>query len=75
MVYARPRILVSSCLGFEDCDIRGQKHKSLLVDELKGFAELIPVCPEMAMGLGSPRQSIRIVLKNDEPRLIQPTTG
>ena len=37
--------------------------------------EFIAVCPELEIGLGVPRNPIRIVRKGEGLRLIQPATG
>ena len=39
--------------------------------------EFLPVCPEVEIGLGVPRDPIRLVRvrKDDEPSLIQPSSG
>jgi uncharacterized protein YbgA (DUF1722 family)/uncharacterized protein YbbK (DUF523 family) len=46
-----------------------------VVQRLKPFVEFRPVCPEMEIGLGIPRESLRIVLDNNQFRLIQSATG
>ena len=48
---------------------------SHIVDQLKEFVNFIPVCPEKEMGLGVPRDPIRIVGGKDGERLVQPATG
>lgn len=51
----------------------------MISDEFAGklcaLAECIPVCPEMEIGLGVPRDPIRIVSEDSGPRLVQPSTG
>ena len=44
------------------------------VERLKAHAEFLPVCPEVEIGLGVPRDPIRVILKNNERRLVQPAT-
>jgi uncharacterized protein YbgA (DUF1722 family)/uncharacterized protein YbbK (DUF523 family) len=46
-----------------------------LVRSLKPLVEFIPVCPEVGVGLGVPREPIRIVKEDDGLKLIQPATG
>jgi uncharacterized protein YbgA (DUF1722 family)/uncharacterized protein YbbK (DUF523 family) len=48
---------------------------SEFVRRLKEHADFITVCPEADIGLGVPRDPIRIVLKNGDKRLVQPSTG
>ena len=70
-----PRILVSKCLGFAHCRYNGLIIASEFVDKLKPFVEFIPVCPEMEIGLGAPRNPVRMVVINQQMCLVQPSTG
>nr|WP_321498101.1 DUF523 and DUF1722 domain-containing protein [uncultured Methanolobus sp.] len=73
--FPRPVLLVSRCLEFDKVRYNGQKVSSPIVHDLKQFADMKIVCPEVEVGLGVPRESLRIVKKNDEYRLVQPGTG
>jgi uncharacterized protein YbbK (DUF523 family) len=42
---------------------------------LKARVDFLPVCPEMEIGLGCPRDAIRVVSAGGGLRLVQPTTG
>ena len=42
---------------------------------MKDYVDLVPVCPEVEIGLGVPRDPLRIVRQNDSLHLIQPATG
>ncbi len=56
------RIGVSSCLLGEQVRFDGgHKRSDFLTDTLGRFVEFVPVCPEMEIGLGVPRESIRLV--------------
>jgi uncharacterized protein YbgA (DUF1722 family)/uncharacterized protein YbbK (DUF523 family) len=58
---ARPRIGVSSCLLGEQVRFNGGHSRCrFLTDELGAHADWVPCCPEMAMGLGSPRETLRL---------------
>jgi uncharacterized protein YbgA (DUF1722 family)/uncharacterized protein YbbK (DUF523 family) len=46
-----------------------------VVKQLKDYVDFKPVCPEVEIGLGIPRESLRLVKTGDSVRLIQPTTG
>ncbi len=70
----KPRIVVSKCIEFDSCRWNGLKISSGAVKLLKPFVEFIPVCPEMELGLGVPREPIRIVRREGERRLIQSET-
>jgi uncharacterized protein YbbK (DUF523 family) len=52
---ARPALLVSACLLGVPCDHRGASRTDPLVAALQGGHRLIPVCPEVAGGLPTPR--------------------
>lgn len=71
----KPIVLSSSCLEFEKVRYDGNFIPSRIVKDLMHFVEFIRVCPEYAIGLGVPREPIRIVKKGDEYRLIQHKTN
>ena len=55
------RLGVSSCLLGEKVRFDGgHKNSAYCQNELKPHFEFVPVCPEMAIGLGAPRKSIRL---------------
>lgn len=58
----RIRIGISSCLlGAEVRFDGGHKRDAYLTETLARYFEFVPVCPEMAIGLGVPREPIRLV--------------
>lgn len=71
----KPKIIVSRCLGFDHCRYDGSIIPSQIVEKLQEEVECIPVCPELAIGLGVPRQPVRIVFVEGERRLIQDKSG
>jgi uncharacterized protein YbgA (DUF1722 family)/uncharacterized protein YbbK (DUF523 family) len=71
----KPRIVVSKCIEFESCRWNGLKIASEVVKKLKDHVEFLPVCPEVEIGLGVPRDPIRIVADKRGRRLVQPATG
>lgn len=66
---------MSKCIEFAKCRYDGSMIPSDFVKALEPHVDFIPVCPEMEIGLGVPRDSIRIVSINGEHRLVQPATG
>ncbi|MFB6291203.1 MAG: YbgA family protein [Candidatus Bipolaricaulia bacterium] len=72
--HVRPTVLVSKCIGFDSCRFNGGIISSEVVDALKDYVEFKPVCPEVEIGLGIPRKALRLVEKDEEPRLIQTET-
>lgn len=70
------RIGISRCLLGDLVRYDGaHKRDSLLADTLSRYVEWVPVCPEVEIGLGTPREAMRLVGKVDSPRLITITTG
>ncbi len=65
------RVAVSSCLlGYEVRYDAGHKHSGYITQTLGRYFELVPFCPEMAIGLGTPRPPIRLVREGDEVRAV-----
>ena len=65
------RVGVSSCLLGETVRFdAGHKRESFVADVLSLYFELIPVCPEVAIGMGVPRQPIRLQGSAEAPRAI-----
>jgi len=58
---ARPRVGVSSCLlGAQVRFDGGHKRSRFLTDELGAYVDWVPYCPEVEIGLGTPREPIRL---------------
>ncbi len=68
-------MVVSKCLTFAACRYNGLMINSETVEALKKHVDFIPVCPEMEIGLGLPRQPIRVVERKSNKRLLQPSSG
>ena len=73
--FSKPVVVVSKCITFEPVRWNGQIIASEFVEKLKPYVNFIPVCPEVEVGLGVPRDPVRIVLVNGEKKLLQPATG
>ena len=73
--FPKPVVVVSKCITFKPVRWNGQIIASDFVEKLKPYVDFVPVCPEVEIGLGVPRDPIRIVLVNGEKRLLQPATG
>lgn len=57
---------ISSCvLGQEVRYNGGHKRHTFCADILGGYVNFVPICPEMGIGLGTPRPSIRLLGKKD----------
>ena len=67
----RIRVGVSSCLLGEAVRYDGgHKHNRYITQILGKFFDFIPICPEVAIGLGAPRPSIRLVGDPHAPRAV-----
>ncbi len=71
----RPRVVVSRCLGFDHCRYNGEIIEDEFVRKLGEHVDFLPVCPEVEIGLGVPREPIRVVRTGAGLRLIQPATS
>jgi uncharacterized protein YbbK (DUF523 family) len=74
-----PRLLrvgVSACLlGHEVRWDGGHKRDRFVTDTLGRWVEWVPVCPELELGLGVPREPIRLEGDPAAPRLVAPKSG
>ncbi len=73
--FAQPHVVVSKCLGFAHCRWNGDIIPDEFVERLRPHVRFQPICAEVEIGLGAPRDPIRIVEVNGERRLLQPATG
>jgi len=65
------RIGISSCLLGEKVRFDGQhKLDRYIVNTLGDYLELVPVCPEVELGLPTPRPALRLVGDPDRQRLV-----
>ena len=73
----RPRIGISACLlGDEVRFDGGHKRDSFLTDVLGPHVEWVRVCPEVEVGMGTPRETLRLVRDKEGPvRMITTRTG
>ena len=69
------RIGISACLlGRAVRFDGGHKRSDFLVDVFGPFVQFVPVCPEVEIGLGVPRETLRLV-RMDETRLVGNKSG
>ena len=70
------RIGVSACLLGEEVRFDGgHKLDHFLVDVLGRFVEFVDVCPEVGVGLGTPRESLRLVEIGGATRMVTNKTA
>ncbi len=69
------KIGISSCLLGNDVRWNGgHKRDRYLTDTLGKFVEWVPVCPEVEIGLGIPRETLRLVGDPEDPQLVTTKT-
>ena len=73
--FPKPNIVVSKCLGFAKCRYNGDIIPDPVVNSLKNYVNFQPVCPEVEIGLGIPRDPIRIIQAKGKKYLFQPATS
>ena len=62
---------VSACLLGEQVRYDGgHRRNAFLLEELAPHVRFVPVCPELGIGLGVPREAIRLVRRGDRVRLL-----
>jgi uncharacterized protein YbgA (DUF1722 family)/uncharacterized protein YbbK (DUF523 family) len=70
------RLGISTCLLGENVRFDGgHKADEFLIQTLGRYVEWVPVCPEVEIGLGTPRESLRLVGNPEAPRLVAPKSG
>jgi len=70
------RVGVSACLLGENVRFDGGHKRDLfLLSSLGKFVEWVPVCPEVELGLGTPRETLRLERRGGRVHLIAPKSG
>ncbi len=72
--YARPIIGISKCLEFDMCRYDGSRINNNFVRNMKKYVDFVPICPEVGIGLGTPRKPIRLVKIDGVKNLYQPSS-
>lgn len=72
----RIRIGISSCLLGEPVRFDGgHKRDAFLTDVLGQRADWVSVCPEVEVGMGTPREPVRLVRENGRTRMLTVNTS
>ena len=67
---------ISSCLLGQNVRYDGgHKHDSFLIQTLGPFVEWVAVCPEVDVGMGISRESVRLVGSPEQPRMLAERSG
>jgi uncharacterized protein YbgA (DUF1722 family)/uncharacterized protein YbbK (DUF523 family) len=70
------RVGISSCLLGEEVRFDGgHKHDRFLTDQLGPFVEWVPVCPELELGMGVPREAVNLRRDGDRIRMLGAKSG
>jgi uncharacterized protein YbgA (DUF1722 family)/uncharacterized protein YbbK (DUF523 family) len=73
---AKPKLGISACLlGQRVRFDGGHKRDSFLTEVFGKCVEWVPVCPELEVGMGMPRESVRLVGSLMNPKMIAPKSG
>jgi len=73
--FKKPNLILSKCLEYCKCRYNGDKIPDKFVKKLEEHVNYIKICPEVEIGLGVPRNSVRLIKKDDEYRLVDSMTG
>ena len=72
----KPKLAVSSCLLGKKVRYNGDAAEFRVLNRVwSDHLDLIGVCPEVGIGMGVPRPTIRLVKEGDRISLINPKTG
>ncbi|NIO11812.1 MAG: DUF1722 domain-containing protein, partial [Deltaproteobacteria bacterium] len=73
---SKPRIGISSCLlGNKVRHDGGHKHDPYITQTLGRHVEWVPVCPELEVGMGVPRETVRLMGSPSKPKMIADKSG
>ena len=71
----KPNVVVSKCLGFAHCRYNGLVISDDFIKKLRPLVNFIPICPEVEIVLGVPRNPIRVVFLKGRMKLMQSVTN
>jgi uncharacterized protein YbgA (DUF1722 family)/uncharacterized protein YbbK (DUF523 family) len=70
------RVGISACLlGQKVRFDAGHKRDRYITDVLAPFFQFVPVCPELEIGMGVPREAVRLEGPSDDPRMVGTRSG
>lgn len=75
LYYARPRLVISSCLGVKPVRYDGNIIFDQHVERLKKYVDVVDVCPELGIGLTVPRNPLALNKVDGDVRLLDVVTG
>ncbi|MCB9229621.1 MAG: DUF1722 domain-containing protein [Deltaproteobacteria bacterium] len=76
MTHNTIKIGVSGCLLGQKIRFNGEHKFHWYINEILGdYFEYVPLCPEVEIGMGVPRKSVRLVGDLNHPEMIEPVSG
>lgn len=75
MEHVKPNVLISACIEHKSVRFDGTMISDPVVKVLKDYVNFIHVCPEMAIGMPAPRDSIRLVRTEGNIELVASKDG
>lgn len=73
--FRKPNLILSKCLEYCKCRYNGDKIPDRFVRKLEEHVNYIKICPEVEIGLGVPRNSVRLIKRDNQYRLVDSMTG
>jgi uncharacterized protein YbgA (DUF1722 family)/uncharacterized protein YbbK (DUF523 family) len=74
--HAKPKLGISACLlGHQVRFDGGYKRDKFLTDVFGKCVDWVPVCPELEVGMGVPRETVRLVGSPMNPKMISQKSG
>jgi len=74
--FIKPNLFISACIEFDSCRFDATMISDEFVRRLAKLVNVIRVCPEMMIGLGSPRSALRLVERKEESlKLLESKSG
>ena len=72
----KPRLGISACLlGAKVRYDGGDKKDRFLIKTFGNHIDWVPVCPEVEIGMGIPREAVRLVGDSVKPRMVAERSG
>jgi len=73
---SNPRVGISACLLGQQVRFDGGHKRDLFLTDLFGkFVDWVAICPEVEVGMGVPRETVRLVGTPTDPRMIAEKSG
>ncbi|MDW7667441.1 MAG: DUF1722 domain-containing protein [Bacillota bacterium] len=75
MEFNKPNIFISKCIEHGHCRYDGSMISSEFVKKLEPYVNYLYSCPEMDIGLPSPREALRIIVENGVEKIVSSKSG